>query len=270
MRPDNWISKILHFSTSNLVSFIFIKSRHFTEAYLDFLHKTSHTSCVLFFWFPCASSRERAHLFLRGKIVRGITTTLILWSQMKHSGGGLLRRVLLRGSIVTWSSSEVLLEEASPAFVLGACSSNGYKSFARILWNHVRTDRRRSFTWRGISSTVNSSHTSHFIFCGTSSMWSLYPHSATQFENGLLLIMWWRRCSIDFFQPYAVPIDHIGWCCSRGYVILWRDFVPVYCFWYSTLFSDGDPFYSSVTSLDDAVTRGNVCTAESKSNSPLI
>ena len=41
---------------------------------------------------------------------------------MKHSGGGLLRRVLLRGSIVTWSSLEVLLEEASPAFVLGACS----------------------------------------------------------------------------------------------------------------------------------------------------
>ena len=41
---------------------------------------------------------------------------------MKHSGGGLLRRVLLRGSIVTWSSLEVLLEEASSAFVLGACS----------------------------------------------------------------------------------------------------------------------------------------------------
>ena len=30
--------------------------------------------------------------------------------------------MLLRGSIVTWSSLEVLLEEASPAFVLGACS----------------------------------------------------------------------------------------------------------------------------------------------------
>ena len=41
---------------------------------------------------------------------------------MEHSGGGLLHRVLLRGSIVTRSSLEVLLEEASPEFVLGACS----------------------------------------------------------------------------------------------------------------------------------------------------
>ena len=72
------ISKKLPSSTSNLVTFIFIKSHHFTEAYLILLHKTSHTSCVLFFfWFPRASSRERAHLlFLRGKIVRGITTKL--------------------------------------------------------------------------------------------------------------------------------------------------------------------------------------------------
>ena len=50
------ISKILPSSTSNLVSFIYIKSRHFTEAYLVLLHKTSHTSCILFyFWFPRAS-----------------------------------------------------------------------------------------------------------------------------------------------------------------------------------------------------------------------
>ena len=44
--------------------------------------------------------------------------------------------LLLRGSTVTGSSLEVLLEEASPAFVLGACShglSNGYKSFIHIL-----------------------------------------------------------------------------------------------------------------------------------------
>ena len=33
-----------------------------------------------------------------------------------------MRHVLLRGSIVTWSSLEALLKEASPAFVLGACS----------------------------------------------------------------------------------------------------------------------------------------------------
>ena len=53
------ISKMLQFSTSNLVSFMLIKSRHFTEAYLILLHKTSHTSCVLFFfWFPRAGSRE--------------------------------------------------------------------------------------------------------------------------------------------------------------------------------------------------------------------
>ena len=58
------ISKILLCSTSNLVSFIFIKSRHFTGAYLVLLHKTSHTSCVLFFfWLPYAGSREREHTF---------------------------------------------------------------------------------------------------------------------------------------------------------------------------------------------------------------
>ena len=52
------ISKMLPFSTSNLVSFMFIKSRHFTEAYFVLLHKTSHTSCVLFVWFLHAGSRE--------------------------------------------------------------------------------------------------------------------------------------------------------------------------------------------------------------------
>ena len=53
------ISKMLLFSTSNLVSFMFIKSHHFMWAYLILLHKTSHTSCVLFFfWFPHAGSRE--------------------------------------------------------------------------------------------------------------------------------------------------------------------------------------------------------------------
>ena len=122
---------------------------------------------------------------------------------------------------------------------------------------------------RYVLCTGNSGHTSHFIFCGTSSMWSLYPHSVTWFEDSLLLIVRRHRCSIDSFQPYVVLIDHIGWCCSRGHVILWRDVVPVYCFRYSTLFSGGDPFYSSVTSLDDAVTRGDVCTAELKSDSLL-
>ena len=111
---------------------------------------------------------------------------------------------------------------------------------------------------------------SHFIFCGTLSMWSLYPHLVTRFEDSLLLIVCQHQCSIDSFQPYAVPIDHIGWCCSRGHIILWRDIVPVYCFRYGTPLSSGDPFYSSVTSLEDAVTRGDVCTAELKSDSPLI
>ena len=85
---------------------------------------------------------------------------------MKHSGGGFLRRVLLRGSIVTWSSLEVLLEEASPAFVLGACShglslmvtnlslaSSETMSEQTIGWPGP-TIGCRSFTWHGIQLTV--------------------------------------------------------------------------------------------------------------------
>ena len=53
------ISKMQIFSTSNLVSFMFTKSCHFMWAYHVLLHKTSHTSCVLFFfWFLRAGSRE--------------------------------------------------------------------------------------------------------------------------------------------------------------------------------------------------------------------
>ena len=85
---------------------------------------------------------------------------------MKHSGGGLLRRVLLRGSIVTWSSLEVFLEEASPAFLLGACShclslmvtnlslaSSEIMSEQTVGWPGP-TMGRRSFTWCGIPSNV--------------------------------------------------------------------------------------------------------------------
>ena len=85
---------------------------------------------------------------------------------MKHSGGGLLRRVLLRGSIVTWSSLEVLLKEASPAFVLGACShglslmvtnlslaSSETMSEQTVGWPGP-TMGHRSFTWHGIQSTI--------------------------------------------------------------------------------------------------------------------
>ena len=85
---------------------------------------------------------------------------------MKHSGGGLLRRVLLRGSIVTWSSLEVLLEEASPVIVLGTCShglslmitnlsleSSETMSEQTVGWPGP-TMGPRSFTWRGIPSTV--------------------------------------------------------------------------------------------------------------------
>ena len=57
------ISKILPPSTSNLVSFMLIKSHHFPWAYHILLHKTSHTSSILFFWFPHAGSREREHTF---------------------------------------------------------------------------------------------------------------------------------------------------------------------------------------------------------------
>ena len=71
------ISKMLLFSSSNLVSFMFIKSHHFTWAYHVLLHKTS-TPLVSFssdFRIPVA---ERAHLlFLRGKTIRGIITTLL-------------------------------------------------------------------------------------------------------------------------------------------------------------------------------------------------
>ena len=85
---------------------------------------------------------------------------------MKHSGGGLLRHVLLRGSIVTTSSLEVLLEEASPAFVLGACShslslmvTNLSLSFSETMSEQTvgwpsPTMGRRSFMWGGIPSTV--------------------------------------------------------------------------------------------------------------------
>ena len=85
---------------------------------------------------------------------------------MKHSGGGLLRCVVLCGSIVTWSSSEVLLEEASPAFVLGACShglslmvtdlslaSSETMSEQTVGWSG-HTMGCRSFTWCGIPSTI--------------------------------------------------------------------------------------------------------------------
>ena len=85
---------------------------------------------------------------------------------MKHLEGGLLRCVRLHVSIVTWSSLEVLLEEASPAFVLGACShslslmvtnlslaSSENMSEQTVGWPGP-TMGRRSFTWRGIPSTV--------------------------------------------------------------------------------------------------------------------
>ena len=207
---------------------------------------------------------------------------------MKHSGGGLLHRVLLRGCIVTRSSLDVLLEEASPAFVPGACShglslmvTNLSLTFSETMseqtvsW-HGPTMGRRSFTWSGIPSTVRfralvipvTRPTLYFVVHQPRGVFTYTP--VIRFEDSLLLIVCRHPCSIDSFQPYAVPIDHIGWCCSRGHVILWRDVVTVYCFRYITPFSGGDPFYSSVTLLDDAVTRGDVCTVELKSDSPLI
>ena len=57
------ISKVLLFSTSNLVSYMLIKSHHFTWAYHVLLHKTSHTSWILFFWFPHVGNRESTPCF---------------------------------------------------------------------------------------------------------------------------------------------------------------------------------------------------------------
>ena len=95
-----------------------------------------------------------------------LNSPLILWSHMKYSGGGLLCHVLLHGSIVTWSSLEVLLEEASPACVLGAYShglslmvtnlslaSSETISEQTVGWPGP-TMGHRSFTWRGIPSTI--------------------------------------------------------------------------------------------------------------------
>ena len=62
------ISKMLLSSTSNFVSFMLIKSCHFTWAYHVLLHKTSHTSYVLFFWFPHASSREHTFCFFEVRL----------------------------------------------------------------------------------------------------------------------------------------------------------------------------------------------------------
>ena len=77
--PQSDISKMLFFSTSNLVSFMFIKSLQFAWSYIVLFHKTSHTSCILFFfWFPRAGSRKSTPCIFRGKIVRGITTTSLL------------------------------------------------------------------------------------------------------------------------------------------------------------------------------------------------
>ena len=75
-------------------------------------------------------------------------------------------RVLLRGNTVTGSSFEVLLEEASPAFVLGVCSqglsrkvTNLSLAFSEDMSEQTvgspgPTMGHRSFTLRGIPSTV--------------------------------------------------------------------------------------------------------------------
>ena len=77
-----------------------------------------------------------------------------------------MRHVLLHDSIVIWSSLEVLLEEASPAFLLGACSqglslmiTNLSLAFSETMSEQTvswpgPTMGRRSFTWHGIPSTV--------------------------------------------------------------------------------------------------------------------
>ena len=85
---------------------------------------------------------------------------------MKHSEGGLLCHVLLHGSTVTRSSLEVLLGEASPVFVIGACScglslmvTNLSLAFSESMSEQTvgwlgPTMGCRSFTWGGIPSTI--------------------------------------------------------------------------------------------------------------------
>ena len=141
---------------------------------------------------------------------------------MKHSGSSLLCRVLLRGSTVTRSSLEALLEEASPAFVLGACScglslmvTNLSLAFSKAMSEQTvgwpdPTMGCRSFTWRDIPLTVMfcalvipvTHPTLYFVVhrpCG------VFTHTQSP---GLIVCR--RRCSIDSFQPHSVPIDHIG------------------------------------------------------------
>ena len=118
---------------------------------------------------------------------------------MKHSwGGGLLRRVLLHGSIVTRSSLEVLLEEASPAFVLGACShglslmvTNLSLAFSDAMSEQMvgwsgPTMGRRSFMWRGIPSTV--------MFC------------ALVFQSHVPLYILWYIVHVESLPTLGHPI----------------------------------------------------------------
>ena len=77
---------------------------------------------------------------------------------MKHSGGGLLRRVLLRSSIVTRFSLEVLLEEASPAFVLGACLHFLAVILFTFLWHRLMMPLPEgTYAQRNQSWTLHSS-----------------------------------------------------------------------------------------------------------------
>ena len=119
------ISKMPLFSTSNLVSFMFIKSCRFTCAYHVLLHKTRHTTYVLFFiWFLRDGSRERAHLlFVRGEIVRGITITISrLWCVFK-----IKRNIKLVKFLLVWLVLIRLVGALKPNFVERMLKERAYK-----------------------------------------------------------------------------------------------------------------------------------------------
>ena len=77
---------------------------------------------------------------------------------MKHSGGGVLCHVLLRGSIITWSTLEVLLEEASPAFVLGACSHSLSLMVTNLSLASSETVSEQTVGWPGPILVTDLSH----------------------------------------------------------------------------------------------------------------
>ena len=214
-------SKMLLFSTWNLCSSNLDTSR----GLISFSSIKQVTPLASFsssgFHVPVT---ERAHLlFLRGKIVALLLhSLLILWSHMKHSGGGLLCRVLLCGSTVTRSSLEVLLEEASPAFVLGACShglslmvTNLSLAFSETMSEQTvgwlgPTMGRRSFTWHGIPSTIMFCALLIPVICPTYIFWYIvHVESLPTLGHPV-----WRQPAVDCVSASMFHWFLLAVCCT--------------------------------------------------------